>query len=211
MLNNVLYCFITHQIELEYDLISIREMCLYQSILDYIIVCGGYEDTTFNQETRLLQLKCDDTYEGLPDKIHKLFNFLIKNKELPQFSFYAKLDRRINLKRNIDLFVLNSDYCGRTVRVKKDCDGNRTWHIGKCSQNSKWAIKKYEGQFVPWCDGGDGYVLSHRAASIIAQNPPNLEEEIYEDQYVAQKLLQYNILPSTIDNIHKFFQDKDKI
>lgn len=211
MLKDVVYCFISHQAEIKYDLISIREMCLYQSISNYIIVCGGYDNTTFDGQTRLLKLKCDDTYEGLPDKIHKLFSFLVYDKEFSQFKFYAKLDRRINLKRNIDPVTLIGDYCGRTVRIKKGCDGNRTWHIGKCSQNSKWSIKKYEGQFVPWCDGGDGYVLSNYAATIISNNPPKLDEEIYEDQYVAQKLLQYGIHPSTIDNIHKFFQDKDKL
>lgn len=208
---DILYCFITHQSELHYDTISIREMCIYQSIFDYVIVCGGFENNSFDYETKLLKLNCDDTYEGLPDKIHKLFHFLVNDDTFSRYKFYAKLDRRINLKRNIDLFILNGDYCGRTVRVKPNCDGNRTWHIGKCSPDSKWSIKKYEGKFVPWCDGGNGYVLSNYAANLIAKNPPNSDEEIYEDQYIAQRLLQHDIHPSTIYNIHRFFQDKDKL
>jgi hypothetical protein len=208
---DVLYCFITHKSELASDCIAIREMCRYKSITHYIIVYGYDSHTFFDCDNQVLHLNCDDTYEGLPDKIHKLFQFLTSDKTLSQYKFYAKLDRRIDLRKPIDIFLLTGDYGGRIVRVKTNCDGNRTWHIGKCSKNSGWSNKKYEGLFVPWCDGGDGYVLSNYAANIISNNPPNLEEEIYEDQYVAQKLLTHDINPYKIPKLATFFYDKDKI
>jgi len=205
---NVLYCFITHRSELNADIISISEMCLYNKISDYIIVCGANDKSYM--DNNILYLDCDDTYEGLPDKIYKMFKFVTSNIKLSTYKFYAKLDRKINLVQPIDVDLLEGDYGGKVVRVKEHCDGNRTWHIGKCSANSKWSVKKYEGKFVPWCDGGDGYILSNHAANIVANNPPNHDEDIYEDQYVAQKLLNNNIIPYKIQKLTSFFYDKDK-
>ena len=55
------------------------------------------------------------------------------------------------------------DYTGNVQRV----EGNRKWHIGKCSNNSKWNTQKYTGKFVPWCKGGYGYIISRTAINLI--------------------------------------------
>ena len=76
----ILYFFITHQKNLK---------TTYQNKIKYfkfaIIVCGS-NNTYYNHKTRILYIKCNDYYEGLPEKIIKTLKFL---SESPYFSNYT--------------------------------------------------------------------------------------------------------------------------
>lgn len=201
--HNILYCFISHSLTIDQDIISIQQRCNTNNITDYII-CYGNGDNTLDSIQHTIHLNCDDTYEGLPDKIYKLYNFL--SKHLDNYDFYLKLDRTTKIHKKID-FINNHDYQGFVVPYVNE--GNRGWHLNKCSLSSKWNNKLYDGIYVPWCGGGYGYILSNKALKIIANNPPNLQEEIYEDLYVAKTLYQYNIKPSNIDNLSDYLDDEE--
>lgn len=200
MINPILYCFISHGSVLEQDKKSIADMCAQHNISDFVIVCGGNDQDTLTDNT--LHLHCDDSYEGLPDKIHAMFGYLVKN--LPNYKIYAKLDRLTKIIKPIN-FDIPHDYFGIKNHVNDQV--NRVWHFNKCSATSSWNNKPYMGGYVPWC-GGPAYLVSNTAAKIIAQHPPNLEQEIYEDLYVATRLLTYgNITPCHFDNINEYFFD----
>lgn len=203
-MTSILYCFITHSSVLHNDMISIHRMCKKHKIKDFIIVAGGFSKTRL--ANHVLYLECDDSYEGLSDKVHKLFYFV--SKQFPNFSYYAKLDRYINIIKPFDVTKLNKDYHGSCVKIKDGYDGNRWWHKNKCSKSSYWNNNPYPGRFIPWCKGGAGYFLSHSATKIIACNPPNMKYHIYEDLYVAETLLNVaTIQPTHIYSLNEYFVD----
>ena len=196
----LLYCFISHKSVVEQDAKKWRQVCKDKNIVDYLIICGGYKKNYIKDN--ILHLNCNDYYEGLSFKIHSMFKFFIENNI--NFDYYLKIDRDVKLFKPIDDQVQLKDYSGCWVKVKQGFDGNRKWHFGKCSKNSRWSSKEYPGKFIPWCDGGRGYFLSPKAATIIASNPPDENVHIYEDLYVAETLLKYDIHPQHIYNIKEY-------
>ena len=78
------------------------------------------------------------------------------------------------------------------------------WHFGKCSPDSFWNDKHYNGPCVPWADGGCSYILSKHAHSFIIQitNPNNLNTignlHIYEDMFIGIVLHNNNIFPKLV-------------
>lgn len=201
--SSILYCFVSHSLTINKDIISIKQKCNNNNITDYII-CYGNGNDTFDSINHTIHLNCNDTYEGLPDKIHKFYKFLSQN--LNNYSFYLKLDRSIKIHKKITL-LNNNDYQGFVIPYIKEA--NRGWHLNKCSLYSKWNTKLYDGIYVPWCGGGYGYILSNKALNVVAANPPDLNNEIYEDLYVAKVLNTNNIKPSHIDNLSDYLDDEE--
>lgn len=196
MTDSILYCFISHRSVLDQDKIDITNMCIAHGISNFVIVCGGHNQDCLTDT--VLYLNCDDTYEGLPDKIHTMFKYLTKN--LSNYKTYVKLDRTAKI-----IQPMNSDISADYFGSVNTGEGDRTHHFNKCSDGSAWNKKSYEGTYVSWC-AGPVYVLSDVAANIIANNPPDLSQEIYEDLYVAKCLLdQGNISPSNFNEIGKYF------
>jgi len=200
----VLYCFISHKDVIDEDILRISNVCESLNIADYIIVCGGYSENKI--VNNLLQLECLDSYEGLSDKIYKLFKFLTQNYK-KQYDYYIKIDRLTSLIQPIDNGNIVGDYCGKLLRIK---EGDREWHKNKCSKNSDWNNRLYEGPYVPWCKGGPGYFLSNKAAKIIGCNAPDLNYHIYEDLYVAETLLKFDIKGKNMPNLKKYLIDSDE-
>ena len=199
MNNQILYCFITHKDVVELDKKIIADMCIKKNVSNFIIVCGGSIENVLIDN--VLYLNCNDSYEGLPDKVHKMFKYVSEN--LPEYKIYAKLDRLTKIILPID-FDVQFDYFGVRHEIN---DVNRKWHINKCSLESSWNNKSYEGDYVPWCNG-PAYFLSSHAAKIISDTPPvNLDEEIYEDLYIAKTLNKFGIVPTNFINIQHYFKD----
>lgn len=207
MLSNILYCFISHSSVFKDDIPIITDMCNSFNLKDYLIACGGYD--TNKVDGNILYLNCDDTYEGLSDKTHKLLSYVSKN--YPGFDYYGKLDRLIRIRELIPSSIMAGDYCGSWVKIKDGFDGDRKWHFGKCSKDSVWNNKHYPGKFIPWCRGGSGYFLSPKAANTIANHPPLKEGyHLYEDLYVSQTLLDHaSVAPRHIKNLKDYLYDSE--
>lgn len=196
-MTKMLYCFISHRAAIEQDIVNIADMCsLHQ--LDYIVICGGHPSD--EQIGNVVYLNCDDTYEGLSDKVHKMFRYVTSN--FPDYSHYCKIDGNTTILSPVD--VLSADYYGN-VLSPSFCS-NRIYHQGKCSSGSLWNNKEYQGEFVDWC-AGYGYVLSKKAATIVGNNPPS-QEEIYEDLYVGKTLRRNGILPTPLISIKESLYDE---
>lgn len=204
----ILYCFISHQSAIKNDTIIINDMCKKLDIKNYLIACGNSRDKKSIDNN--LYLDCDDTYEGLSDKIYNVFSFVVKN--YPDFDYYGKLDRLTKIRKPLSALQLVGDYCGTVFRATNTLrGGNRKYHFGKCSSNSKWNNTPYSGQYSDWCLGGKGYFLSRKAALCISEHCPIKDFHIYEDVYVAETLLKYsNITPKSINDRKQYLFDSER-
>ncbi len=165
---------------------------------NYIIVTGGNNEYNYYKDKRLLEIVCNDYYEGLPEKVIKTYNFICENDLFNKFTHFCKLDDDMLIRKNIDISIL-TDYCGTVQNVS----GNRYWHINKCSTNCLFNTTPYTGPFVPWCKGGYGYIISRISLKILS-NDTNYYNEIYEDLYVGKILHNKQITPDNIPNLSKY-------
>ena len=98
---------------------TIRTKWLDRISIPYVIITGNpLLDTEYqyNAETHECILKCDDSYEGLPDKMSKAFKF-IKEKFDPAFLFKVDDDVIIDVDKLNAFLHLNitAEYVGTTV------------------------------------------------------------------------------------------------
>ena len=117
-----------------------------------------------------------------------------------RYEYMNKQSEKYNIKDKL-LFITeydiikNLDYIGNVCNV----EGNRLWHIGKCSKDNIWNNKEYSGIYVPWCRGGYGYMISRNAINLI-KNDSKYKENIYEDLYIAILLKNNKIYPTNFSN-----------
>lgn len=186
------YYFISHGKKLieHYDIVSTIMNKLNYS--HYLIFYGG--DQIDHNSQHIAHINCDDTYEGLPNKIHEISKFLILNPNYSKYSYFCKSDCTSPIKSLIPI-IKDYDYYGIITGEKYF---SRNYHFNKCSSNNEWNVKSYDGLFVPYCVGAC-YVLSRKSLSIVANNPNNPQKDIYEDLYVGKKLYNNKIYPKYLD------------
>ena len=200
----ILYIFITCQKRLKYCHDNIKNMMTKKNYNDYLIVVGGHDVNNYNEFDKILELSCNDFYEGLPEKVVKTYQYIHTNTYFNKYTHFCKLDDDMILTNIIDSQLL-CDYGG----VVCSAIGNRKWHIGKCSETSHFNTKQYEGIYVPWCLGGTGYLLSRLSIGIISNANIQYTQEIYEDLAIAKILFKNNIQPKNIENWSSFVFSED--
>jgi hypothetical protein len=208
-MNNILYIFITHQDNIINTQNKVKIMMNNLNNNNYVIVQGGYDINTYDIDTKILSINCNDKYEGLPEKVLKTYKYIIENKIFDQYTHFIKLDDDMIIKKLIDFKIINGlNYCGN---VNFSYNGNRRWHIGRCSKNSYWDTNEYKGEYTPWCLGGYGYCLSRNAMNLISliNNKSYNNFASYEDLYIAILLKNNNIHPHNIQNWKSFFVSPD--
>lgn len=182
------YVFISHNVKIveHYEIIS-KNM----SELDYnnYGVFYGGTDKHLSKE-HIIHIDCDDTYEGLPNKIYSICKYLSSNNKYKNFSHFCKIDGTTPVISLVPIFS-NINYYGSIIPQ----NNARNWHFEKTSIGSIWKNKSYTGKYIPYCSGGC-YVLSRKAIECIAKYPDNPEKDIFEDLYVAQQLIKDNIYPT---------------
>jgi hypothetical protein len=170
---------------------------------DYLIFVGGEEEKQLEQN--VIQLKCRDLYEDLPEKMFAIYRYLADNGYTDKYDYFWKIDDDIDFNiwndhREMQLSnCLKDDYCGLKVLSKP---GKRGWHIGRVREDSPWYNKRYNGRYVPWADGGSTYFLSSKALNKW-KNFYELSSiryhHIYEDLAVALFLEKRGISPLAIN------------
>jgi hypothetical protein len=170
---------------------------------DYLIFVGGEEEK--HLEENVIQLKCRDLYEDLPEKMFAIYGYLADNGYADKYDYFWKIDDDIdfniwNEDREQQLLdSLISDYCGLKVLTEP---GKRRWHIGRVKEDSPWYNKRYNGRYVPWADGGSTYFLSSKALNkwkIFYELSLIRYHHIYEDLAVALFLEKCNMFPKEIN------------
>lgn len=180
-----LYMFITHRGNID----NCYQRIVNMMVDDYVIVCGGSDRDYYDSDSKILNLCCNDLYVGLPEKVSRAFNYIIRNSEFNKYSHIFKLDDDMILVSKSDF---SADYLGRVHYG----DGNRNWHIGRCG--NFWDKVPYLGEFKPWCMGGFGYVISFDALRKVMPNFDYLGH-IYEDVYIGLLMNKIGIEPENID------------
>ena len=181
-----LYVFITHQKNLNncYDRIS------NMMLDDFVVVQGGCVKDSYDEEKKIINLNCNDSYIGLPEKVMKAFHFLVSDERFGKYTHFCKLDDDMKIIKRFD--NLSDDYLG----VVHYGDGNRQWHIGRAG--NFWDKVPYLGEFKPWCMGGYGYVVSRVALEKFTPNF-NYLDHIYEDVYIGLLMNSVGVTPTNID------------
>lgn len=182
----VLYIFLTHQKNINNCYDRIRKMM----VSDFIIIQGGFIKDEYDQTQNILNLNCDDTYSGLPEKVIKTLHFLMSDERFDKYTHFCKLDDDMKLIKKFD--KIEGDYLGNIHYG----EGNRKWHIGRCG--NFWDKIPYLGEFKPWCMGGFGYIVSRNALSKFLPDF-NYSSHIYEDVYMGLLMNNINILPTQIN------------
>jgi hypothetical protein len=187
-----------------------------KNIDDLIIFTGGSDDTFFDKNKKVLHLKCDDGYEGLPEKMILMMEYILYSIHFEDVTHIIKIDdhdnrfTEDNIKNLYNLEELKKyHYVGQklnnyTIYPWQWYEGNK-WHIGKVSETCFWYNKYYTGGYVPWLDGGCSYILSADAMKCITSwyNSSNINElrvkEIFEDAMMGKILYHHNIFPKEVN------------
>ena len=197
----ILYVFISCNSRIDKNYNRITNMMDKLNCDNYIIVTGGNTENKYLKDKHLLEIECNDYYEGLPEKMIKTFKFINENELFKKFTHFCKVDDDIIMNQLISTDILN-DYCGKVENLNISPD--RRWHINRCSINSKFNTTEYTGRYVPWCAGGHGYIVSRKSLNILASEK-KYYNEIYEDVYIANTLYDKNIYPTNISELKKYF------
>jgi hypothetical protein len=181
-----LYVFITHQKNLQncYDRIS------SMMVNDFVVVQGGFIQDSFDEKKNILNLNCNDSYIGLPEKVMKTFHYLINDIRFKDYTHFCKLDDDMKVIKRFE--NLTDDYIGYVHYG----DGSRQWHMGRCG--NFWDKVPYLGNFEPWCMGGFGYIISRFALEKALPNF-NYLDHIYEDVYIGLLMKSVQIEPKSIN------------
>ena len=181
---------------------------IWQKITDrglpnLIILCGGAEESKL--EDNILNLKCSDAYEGLPEKMMCAIDFIVKCEKFNEITHILKVDDHDTsfTQTQIDdicskheQFLNANDYVGQNLIRRQ---GNRKYHYGKVSKGCIWDNKPYLGVFNPWLGGGETYFLSKRAMKCIAAEFDSVESYgPYEDVMMANILIKHHIHPAQL-------------
>jgi len=194
----ILYIFITHKDNINNCYDRINNM-MSELGLDFIIIQGGFMKDSYNEETKILNLNCDDRYVGLPEKVMKTFHYLISDERFNSYTQFVKLDDDMKIIKPIDI---EGDYLGNVHYG----DGSRQWHMGRTG--TFWDKIPYMGDFTPWCMGGYGYILSRKAIESIVPNHEYCSYPGYEDLYIGVILNKAGINPINI-NIKEYMISPD--
>jgi len=203
--STILYIFFTHKLNFNNVYTKIKTMMSNLNNKNYIIIKGIDLESYYDKDEQVLNINCNDKYEGLPEKVLKTFQYIVNNIKFNNYNYFFKLDDDMIINKLInENDIKNYNYCGK---VNISYNGNRKWHIGKCSKNSKFNTMEYKGNYIPWCLGGYGYIISRNAINLIKNNT-NYKEHIYEDLYISLLLNENNIKPIHI-NIQNYVISPD--
>jgi len=181
-----LYIFITHQNNINNCYQRIKDMM----VENFIVIQGGFIKDSYNEETKILNINCNDSYVGLPEKVMKTFHYLLSDKRFDKYTHFVKLDDDMRVIKKFD--NIEGDYIG-SVHYG---EGRRNWHMGRTG--TFWDKVPYLGDFKPWCMGGFGYIVSREALEKIVPNH-GYAEHIYEDVYIGLLMDSIGISPIKIN------------
>ena len=197
---------------------------LNKGIDNLIILCGGCQ-TESHMEDKILYLKCDDRYEGLPEKIICAIDFILNCPEFSTVTHILKIDDSENLLKKEDieaLYTVHSkifehNYIGQNVPYYTKI--YPLYHQKKVSDISIWKNVLYLHNYCcSYACGGATYILSRHAMTCInnAFSSKNLNIVrnlfIFEDDMIGFILKTNNILPIHYNYGIKYFIDpKDLI
>lgn len=189
--------------------------------VEILLVLGkkqlNIEGSMYNYNDGILEINCNDYYEGLPEKILASLFYCLN-----------RTTSKIIFKFDVNLEVINWKNFQTTYKklLYSDCDLygfirdiqfgiTRDWHFGKCN-DKKLNSKYYDRSIKQWPDGGRGYALNRQGIINIfshildKKNKFHLGNYIYEDVMVGEILELSNSKFMFIDFMTDFLFDPDQ-
>lgn len=202
-MTKTLYCFISHGEKILEDKISIPIMMKSIELNNYFIFYGGKNYSI--DHDKIIHLDCDDLYCGLPEKINRMFKYVVFNYDN---NFYIKLDRTVKIHKPLKTEHM-LDYGGyvHTFQANKEKSGK--YHFKKCNVESVWYNKPFVGSQIKYCSG-IVYMLSRDNAKIISEDNTVYKNHVYEDYYVGSILNTRDIYPKTLPIKEYYFDNEHK-
>jgi hypothetical protein len=194
-----------------------RETFLNHGIPEGMVVCFlvGRPNQATTLSGDIMYVDCPDSYLALPQKtLAGIREALIRWN--PEWVYKGDDDTFVNLPR-LKNYLKSRDFIGRPTGRHGMWD--TLWHAKKCAyglpeisrerQMVESSIRHYaavdQTPFVaPWANGGVGYLLSNRAARLVAREPlAHAKAEVYEDKFVGDVMASYGIY---LHGSHKAFR-----
>jgi len=172
-----------------------------------IILGSDKNELWYDEPEKILHLKVNDQYDGLPEKMIAAFDFILHDSRFKHITHILKIDDHDNYF-NDDIIkqlyhnkkVSESHYIGQKL-ITRNPDEWSDYHFGKIPTTSCWYNRKANVSNAAYFDGGWSYILSRKALKIINRvyNCQNIHivknNEIYEDVMVGSILLKNGVKP----------------
>ena len=173
---------------------AIRDTWLKEVIkhnIPYFFVIGQPSSRSY-VEGDILYVDAPDTYEHLPRKTYKIFEYIYN------YTFYSHVlkiddDCYVNVDNLLQCGFEKYDYMGKVAGYVDDLD--RNWHEGKTFDPN---IGEYTGEHKgTWANGASGYFLNRYAMRKLLEYPNHKEIafELYEDKLIGDILREFKIEP----------------
>lgn len=154
--------------------------------IPYVVLVGDGDDTV---EGDVLALNVSDTYEELPQKTLKMFEWVYKNTNA-QYVLKIDDDCYLDVDKYFDtLSYRKHHYYGRVIH--RNAGGmDRAWHHSKSqSERARKAIDKSPEPSI-YADGGGAYSLSRLAISVLLDNAKSAEgQQLIANSFMEDKLM----------------------
>ena len=155
----------------------------------YIVVEGGSDKLFFNNDTNVLTVDINETYENLPKKVMRAYEWIYNQFDNITHVYKADdnfCDRVLNfIPANFSTYNYYGNFIVETLI--------NTWHQGKCDDEIL-NNTVYNKHFIsPYAGGGYGYILSRAAIKILVDNKDDILDDIYEDKAIGDVLYANNI------------------
>ena len=157
---------------------------------NYILIKGDSDETYYDENNKILNVKCYDIYENLSLKMAMAYKWIYDNTN---YDFIYKIDDDHNFnKYKIPHNYEDYDYYGNEICVKKFY--TKSWHFGKCHSDELNTTLCSDEFIHKYANGGFGYILSRHAIKILLDNYDELITKLYEDKAVGDILYKNKII-----------------
>ena len=141
---------------------------LSRNITNIVILCGGSDETYL--EDNILHMKCNDLYDGLPEKMICAIDFILKEPKFSTITNILKVDDHDTKFTTDTISSLNNnrilnchDYIGQKIWH----EANFRHHIGRIPNNPFWNNRPFQGPVESFISGDSTYILSRYAMECI--------------------------------------------
>ena len=188
-------------------------ICSKKYAKDLIIICGKEMKEDYKLGSNVLYLNCDDSYEGLPEKMLCAYKAISRHDRFEKYTHILKVDDnkingpfgiKDNTLDNIKNIDVKMDYIGKKVWPTYDSESPK-WHFGKCTPGSFWEKREYNGPYCPYSCGAQSYILSKHALVKLTEyldteGKENIaKKHIFEDLMIGLTLKDFLIHPEEVD------------
>lgn len=187
----------------------IKNMTDFFDFEDYYIVSADPDlPRDYHIFNKFLIVKANDYYEGLSEKILKLFQVVATDSRFSNYTHFVKMDDTVNISYNFSFKKLEESiehpYEGYIISPGL----NRKYHFNKCKDYSYNII--YKGTYIPYV-AGSIYIISIGATKLFLNfSTGDIKDEFYEDLMVGKILYIHSIFPK-INRYVKYDSNKSII